>query len=42
MHGHDKQSNMPMFGYVMENYHEQIKEKKTDKKNFEMIMELLQ
>jgi len=42
MHGHDKQSNIPMFGYVMENYHEQIKEKKTDKKKFEMIMELLQ
>ena len=32
MHCHDKQSNMPMFGYVMENYHEKIKEKKTDKK----------
>jgi hypothetical protein len=42
MHFHDKQSNMAMYGYVMENYHDQIKKKKMDKRNFEMIMELLQ
>jgi phosphotransacetylase len=42
MHCHDKQSNMPMYEYMMETYHDQIKKKKTDKRNFEMIMELLQ